>query len=70
VGVGAGRESFLVGAPPVQQVRSLETRTATVGARAELGAGFSLRADATLVDSDPTLSRRGLALSLERRFRR
>jgi YaiO family outer membrane protein len=68
IGGGAGRESYLVGAPPAQTVEALRTRTATAGAHADLGAGVALRIDLTVVKSDPVLSRRGIAAAVERRF--
>ncbi len=68
VGASAGRESDLVGAPPAQAVRSLETLTATAGARIQAGRGFTLRGDATAVRSRPVLSRRGFAIAIEHRF--
>lgn len=68
LGAGAGRESYLVGAPPVQAVRSLKTVTGTAGVRYNAGRGFTLRGDVTVVESDPVLSRRGVALGVERSF--
>ena len=68
VGGGGGRESYLVGAPPVQEVRSLETLTGTAGVRVQVRAGFSVRVDGTVVRSRPVLSRRGFAIAIERRF--
>ncbi len=67
-GAGAGRESYLVGAPPAQAVRTLETLTATAGARIRAGNGFTIRVDATAVRSRPVLSRRGVAIAFERQF--
>jgi YaiO family outer membrane protein len=67
-GGGAGRESYLVGAPPQQTVEALRTATATLGGRAELGGRAALRVDLTVVKSEPVLSRRGVAAALERRF--
>ncbi len=68
VGGGGGRESYLVGAPPAQEVRSLKTLTGTAGVRVQVGAGFSVRVDGTAVRSRPLLSRRGIAIAIERRF--
>lgn len=68
VGAGAGEESYLVGAPPAQQVRTLNTLTATAGGRCRASERFTIRVDATVVRSRPVLSRRGIAVALERRF--
>jgi YaiO family outer membrane protein len=68
VGAGAGRESYLVGAPPTQQVQSLETLTGNGGVRYDAGHGFTLRVDLTVVRSRPILSRRGVAVGMERSF--
>ena len=68
LGVGAGRESYLVGVPPSQAVRSLKTVTGTAGVRVNAGNRFSLRGDVTVVHSEPVLSRRGVALGVERSF--
>ena len=68
LGAGAGRESFVVGTPPAQTVRSLETVTGVVGARYNAGKGMILRMDATVVRSRPVLSRRGVAVAIERSF--
>ena len=57
-----------VGAPPVQEVRSLETLTGTAGVRVQVRTGFSVRVDGTVVRSRPVLSRRGFAIAIERRF--
>lgn len=64
----AGRESYLVGTPPTAQVRSLETVTGAAGLRYNAGSGFTLRADLTVVRSRPVLSRRGVAIGVERSF--
>jgi YaiO family outer membrane protein len=58
----AGRESYLVGAA----VRSLETVTGAAGIRYNAGSGMTLRFDASVVRSRPVLSRRGIAVGVER----
>lgn len=68
LGAGAGRESYLVGAPPAQQVRSLETITVTAGARWLWSKRTTFRIDATTVHSEPVLSRTGVTLSVEQRL--
>ena len=65
---GAGRESYLVGAAPTQDVRSLETVTGAAGLRHSVGSGFTLRLDATVIRSRPVLSRRGVSIGIERSF--
>jgi YaiO family outer membrane protein len=65
---GAGRESFLVGTPPTAQVRSLDTVTGATGLRCNAGSGFTLRIDASVTRSRPVLSRRGVAIGVERSF--
>jgi len=65
---GAGRESFLVGAAPTSQVRSLNTVTGAAGIRWSIGNGFTLRLDASVIRSRPVLSRRGAGIGLERQF--
>jgi YaiO family outer membrane protein len=64
----AGRESFLVGAAPAAQVRSLETVTGGAGLRYEAGGGFRFGIDANVVRSRPVLSRRGVRIEIERQF--
>jgi cellulose synthase/poly-beta-1,6-N-acetylglucosamine synthase-like glycosyltransferase len=59
---GAGRESYLVGAV----VRSLDTVTGAGGIRYNAGNGLTLRVDASVIRSRPVLSRRGVAVSIER----
>jgi YaiO family outer membrane protein len=58
----AGRESYLVGST----IRSLETTTIGAGIRYNAGSGTTLRFDATVINSQPVLSRRGVAIGLER----
>jgi len=65
---GAGRESYLVGTAPVAQVRSLDTVTGSAGIRCSVGNGFTLRLDASVINSRPVLSRRGVGIGLERQF--
>lgn len=67
-GAGAGRESYLVGAPPTQQVQAIETVTGAAGIRYNAGGGFTLRADMTGVHSSTILSRWGVSAGLERVF--
>ena len=57
-----GRETYLVGGA----LQSLETATIGLGARYNAGSGMTVRFDATFINSQPVLSRRGIALSLER----
>jgi len=68
ISAGAGRESYLVGAAPSQQVRSLQTLTGAAGVRLNAGKGVTIRMDVSVVRSRPVLSRRGLALGVERSF--
>ncbi|HXF96173.1 MAG TPA: YaiO family outer membrane beta-barrel protein [Gemmatimonadales bacterium] len=65
LGGGAGRESYVVGTPPLQRVASLETVTGIAGVRYRAGNGISVRLDATVVRSRPVLSRRGIAVAVE-----
>ncbi len=65
---GAGRESYLVGTAPASQVRSLDTVTGAAGLRWTVGSGFTLRLDASVINSRPVLSRRGVGIGLERQF--
>ena len=65
---GAGRESYVVGAAPAAQVRSLDTVTGSAGLRCSVGNGFTLRLDASVINSRPVLSRRGAGIGLERQF--
>lgn len=58
----AGRESYLVGGA----IRSLETATVGAGLRYNAGSGMTLRFDATVINSQPVLSRRGVAIGVER----
>ncbi|MGH7699844.1 MAG: hypothetical protein ACREMJ_04900, partial [Gemmatimonadales bacterium] len=59
---------YVVGTPPAQQVRSLETITGLAGVRYNAGGGTTVRIDATVVRSEPVLSRRGIAVAVERSF--
>lgn len=68
LGVGAGRESYLVGASPTQQVRSLKTLTALSGARYQIGRRTLVRIDVTVVRSTPVLSRRGGTVGVTQQF--
>jgi hypothetical protein len=65
---GAGRESYFVADTAGPQVRSLETVTGAAGLRYNAGNGFTLRIDATVIGSKPTLSRRGVGIAVERQF--
>jgi YaiO family outer membrane protein len=65
---GAGRESYLVGTAPAAQVRALDTATGAAGLRCSVGGGFTLRLDASVINSRPVLSRRGAGIGLERQF--
>lgn len=58
----AGRESYLVG----PTIRSLETVTVGAGIRYNAGSGMTLRFDATIINSQPVLSRNGIAVGVER----
>jgi len=58
----AGRESYLVGGT----IRSLKTTTVGAGMRYNAGSGMTLRFDATVINSQPVLSRRGVAIGVER----
>lgn len=60
----AGRETYLVGGA----LQSLETATIGLGARYHAGSGMTLRFDATFINSQPVLSRRGIAIGVERGF--
>src|SRR5207247_11137321 len=62
---GAGRESYLVGAI----VQSLQTVTGVAGIRYNAASGLTLRLDASVIRSRPVLSRRGIAIGVERGFR-
>jgi len=66
IGGGAGRESYLIGAPPAQQVQAIETVTGAAGARYNAGHGLTLRVDATGVHSRTILSRWGVGVGVER----
>ncbi len=68
IGAGAGRESYLVGAPPAQQVQAIETMTGATGVRYNAGHGLALRLDATAVHSKTILSRWGLSAGAEQAF--
>jgi len=68
IGVAAGNEDFLVGAPPIQSVRTLRTRSAYAGAQWTGLPGWTLRLDVVGVHSEPRLSRAGAALSVARSF--
>jgi YaiO family outer membrane protein len=65
LGGGAGRESYVVGTPPLQAIASLETVTGTGGIRYTIGAN-ALRLDVTVVHSKTALSRKGISLMVER----
>ena len=65
---GAGRESYVAGTGPGAQVRSLDTVTGSGGVRCSVGNGFTLRVDASVINSRPVLSRRGAGIGLERQF--
>ena len=66
ISAGAGRESYLVGVAPSQQVRSLQTLTGAAGVRVNAGKGVTIRMEVSVVRSRPVLSRRGLTLGAER----
>ena len=66
ISAGAGRESYLVGVAPLQQVRSLQTLTGAAGVRVNAGKGVTIRMEVSGVRSRPVLSRRGLTLGAER----
>ncbi|HET9384292.1 MAG TPA: glycosyltransferase [Gemmatimonadales bacterium] len=59
-----GRETYHVAG----SLQSLETATIGVGVRYNAGNGMTVRCDATFINSQPILSRRGIALGLERGF--
>ena len=59
-----GRETYQVAG----SLQSLETATIGVGVRYNAGTGMTVRCDATFINSQPILSRRGIALGLERGF--
>jgi YaiO family outer membrane protein len=63
-----GRESYFVSTPSTPQVRSLDTVTGAAGLRCNAGSGFTLRIDASATRSRPVLSRRGVAVGIERQF--
>ena len=50
------------------QVRSLDTVTGAAGLRCSVGNAFTLRLDASVINSRPVLSRRGAGIGLERQF--
>lgn len=60
----AGRETYQVAG----SLQSLETATIGAGVRYNAGTGMTVRCDATFINSQPILSRRGIALGLERGF--
>jgi YaiO family outer membrane protein len=66
VGVAVGRESYLVGAPPAQQVQAIETMTGAAGVRYNAARGLTVRVDATGVHSKTILSRWGVGVGVER----
>jgi YaiO family outer membrane protein len=68
LGGGAGEESYVVDTPPTQTIESLQTITAIAGARYVVSPGTTLRLDVTFIRSEPVLSRRGLAISIEQRL--
>ena len=57
-----GRETYLVGGA----LQTLETTTIGLGVRYSAARGMTVRCDATFINSQPVLSRRGVALALER----
>ena len=57
-----GRETYSVAG----SLQSLETTTIGLGARYNAGSGMTVRLDASFINSQPVLSRRGVALALER----
>jgi len=59
-----GRETYSVAG----SLQSLATTTIGLGARYNVGSNMTLRLDASFINSQPTLSRRGIALGLERGF--
>ena len=59
-----GRETYQVAG----SLQSLETATIGAGVRYNAGTGMTVRCDATFINSQPILSRRGIALGLERGF--
>lgn len=59
-----GRETYQVAG----SLQSLETATIGVGVRYNAGNGMTVRCDATFINSQPILSRRGIAVALERGF--
>jgi hypothetical protein len=64
----AGRESYLVGAAPAAQVRSLDTVTGGAGLRYNAGSGVTLTIEGDVVRSRPVLSRRGARIGVYRQF--
>ncbi|HEV8304869.1 MAG TPA: glycosyltransferase [Gemmatimonadales bacterium] len=66
IGAAAGRESYLIGAPPTQQVQAIQTVTAAAGVRYNAARGLTLRVDATGVHSTTILSRWGVGAGVER----
>jgi YaiO family outer membrane protein len=61
---GAGRESYVVAGA----ISALETATGSAGIRHNAGSGWTVRVEATVIQSRPVLSRRGVAIGLERGF--
>jgi hypothetical protein len=57
-----GRETYSVAG----SLQSLETTTIGLGARYNVANNLTVRLDATFINSQPILSRRGIALGLER----
>ena len=68
IGVAGGEEDFLVGRPPTRRLRTLDTRSLFGGVERTLPGGWSVRLDASGVDSDPRLDRVGGALTVARTF--
>ena len=64
----AGRESYLVGTAPAAQVRSLQIVTGGAGIRYTAPNNLTVRIEANVTNSQPVLSRRGLAVGVERAF--
>lgn len=68
LGAAGGEEDFLVGRPPDQRLRTLDTRSLVGGVEWALPADWTVRLDVTGVDSDPRLDRAGGTLTVTRAF--
>lgn len=68
VGLARGEEDFLVGRPPAQELRTLRTQSLFGGLEVSFAPGWSGRLDLMGVDSDPTLDRMGVALTVTRTY--